>query len=436
MTENPLEPSRVLANDDGTSRTFSTVRAWMFVGLFCSVSCGGDEAGGPKPTVAVRDSAGVQLATITGEEATLPEWRLGSVLVAVEGNPQSAGPDLSFVVEAAWLSDGRIVVPDLVAGEIYLYDASGIYQDRLGGRGDGPGEFRRMGPLVVGPGDTIFVSDVGDPDGGSVQVYHPDVGFLRSVRLAALPETRFRLRSWYWGFETYVSLLEERGSPAPSGLRFRDAAWSRWPTSAILNLEKRGVAVTTPIRFPGSYWAFAEGRGDVRLPFAHRPLVAIGHSRLLYGSGARFELHEVDRSFALRRIIQWPSLLTPLAEAEVERTRAEWVSARERASGVSPDFADVMFAQELLPEMRPAVGRALFDGDGRIWVARFEPSAFIETLWYILEPTGAPLAKLKIPVEKKALLAQAKRDRVLLITRDALDVPRIEVVRIRGMTSS
>lgn len=407
----------------------------MLVALSCWVACQASQTSVRKPVVTVRDSAGVQLTTIDADEATLREWRLGSVVVSVEGNSQGARPDLSFVIEAAWLSDGGIVVPDLYAGEIYLYDASGVYQDRLGGIGDGPGEFRRMGPLVVGPGDTLFVNDIGDPDGGSIQVYHPDVGFVRTVALSSPQAAGLRLRSWYWGSDTYVSLSEERGASTPSGLRLGDATWSKWPTSAVLDFQRPGATVAAPIRFPGSYWAFAEGRGDVRLPFAHRPIVTLADSRLLYGSGARFELHEIDRSLALRRIIRWPSLLSPLREAEVTDTRAEWIAERVGDERFFGDLADIIFARELLPEMRPAIGRVLIAGDDRIWVARFEPSLIGETLWYVLEPTGVPVARLRIPIDRRGRLAQAEHDRVLLITQDALNVPQIEVVHIRSMTT-
>lgn len=183
-------------------------------------------------------------------------------------------------------------------------------------------------------------------------------------------------------------------------------------------------------RFPGSYSGFAENRGDVRMPYSHRPFVAVGTDRLFYGSGSSFELRELDASFALRRVIRWPSLRTQLAGSEVSRARTEWLAARERGDPLFRQLADVMFAPELLPAERPAIGKALIADDGRIWVARFEPFGFVETLWYVLEPNGVPVAKLRIPMEKKALLTAVRGDRVLLITRDELDVPQIEVIHI------
>ena len=405
----------------------SALLGWLSA---CLSGCGGaadrgmSEAGPSVRAAIIRDSAGLELVTVEVAAASLPEWVLDTVLVTIDGS----SPDLSSVLEALWLSDGRIVIPDLSTNQLHVYGSSGAYQRSYGGSGDGPGEFRRIRSAMVAPGDTISVFDFTDGAGGTLQLYHPDEGFLQSVALPATAGAGSRLQGWSWGSGSYVGLLEDREPMTRVAPELH-----RWPTSSVLELF-RGEAVAAPVvRFPGSYAGFHDSGMDVRLPFTHRPVVLFGSGRLLYGTGQRFELLELDPSFALRRIIRWPSMREPLEDEDLEQARSEWLAPREEAA--DPEslrmILDVMFAPELLPENRPAIGKALFDDEGRIWVARFEPFVFVETLYYVLEPNGEPLAQLRIPAEKRALLSGVRDDHVLLAGKDAFDVPKIEVVRIR-----
>lgn len=372
----------------------------------------------------VRDSGGVELVTIETSASSLPEWEIDTVLVTIDGS----SPDLSTVLDALWLSDGRIVIPDLPSNRLHVYGTSGVYQRSLGGNGDGPGELRRIRTVAVSPGDTISVFDFTDGPGGTLQMYHPDDGFIESVALPATSEEGSRLQGWNWGSGSYIGLVEGREAMARVAPELL-----RWPTTSILELFGEAAAAVPAVRFPGNYSGVHESGTDVRLPFTHRPIVLVGADRLLYGSGQRFELLELDRIFSLRRIIRWPSLSEPLEDEHLRQARAEWLAPREGTA--DPEYLrtilDVMFAPELLPEDRPAIGKALLDDEGRIWVARFEPFVFTETLYYVLEPDGEPVARLRIPAEKRAVLSGVRGDRVLLAGKDALDVPRIEVVRIR-----
>ncbi|WP_423926623.1 hypothetical protein [Candidatus Palauibacter sp.] len=402
----------------------------MLVAGYVSACGGGTEtcqASAAAPTVTVRDSAGVEVVTIEVAADSLPEWELDSVVVTIPGTSRGAEPDLSLVLGALWLSDGRIVVPEHQSRELHLYDASGVYQRSFGGAGDGPGEFRRMDAATVGRGDTISVYDRADGAGGAVQLYHPEAGFVRSASLPPRGDDRPRREAWSWGPGTYLGLLEEPGTLTRVG----HPTARLWPTSAILELLGGRADAARTISLPGSYSALDESGMDVRMFFSHQPVVLLGPDRLLYGSGERFELHEVDRSFVPRRIIRWPSVRTTLGAEEVDRVRADWLAPRDRESQLVQQILEILFAPELLPEDRPAIGRTFFDDEGRIWVGRFETVGSGETLWYVLEPGGAPLAKLRIPREKRVLLSGVQGDLVLLAGRDALDVPLIEVVRLR-----
>lgn len=58
---------------------------------------------------------------------------------------------------------GRLLVPEPTVGEVRIYDREGRLLNRLGRRGDGPGEFQRPAAAVFGPGGSVYVSDIGSP---------------------------------------------------------------------------------------------------------------------------------------------------------------------------------------------------------------------------------------------------------------------------------
>jgi hypothetical protein len=84
---------------------------------------------------------------------------------------------LSRVVGAVTLSDGGIVVLDGDSRELRFFDASGAHQLTVGGRGEGPGEFRFPGHLSRMAGDTLRVLDMASD---RHSFFAPDGAFLRA----------------------------------------------------------------------------------------------------------------------------------------------------------------------------------------------------------------------------------------------------------------
>jgi hypothetical protein len=102
------------------------------------------------------------------------------------------------------------------------------------------------------------------------------------------------------------------------------------------------------------------------------------------------------------------------------------------------------FRPELRPDSVPAVSAALLDDDGRIWVERFQPhrdfDEFLqassggghhwnqESVWHVLAPDGVPLARVRLPPATR--LRAVRADRVVVVTRDELDVESVRVFAI------
>jgi hypothetical protein len=80
-------------------------------------------------------------------------------VLVIGGRSQAAGHILSRVVTPFVLPQGEVVVPLAAAGEIRVFDDTGVHLRTLGRKGEGPGEFDFL--LAAWPrGDTIEALDV------------------------------------------------------------------------------------------------------------------------------------------------------------------------------------------------------------------------------------------------------------------------------------
>jgi hypothetical protein len=81
------------------------------------------------------------------------------------------------------------------------------------------------------------------------------------------------------------------------------------------------------------------------------------------------------------------------------------------------------------------------DENGRIWVARFRPSDDLpmamvggyeqwheDDVWHVLDPDGSPMARVRLPPRTRLL--DVRSDRVVVVTRDGLDVEHVRVLAI------
>lgn len=129
---------------------------------------------------------------------TLPVLTLGTgptlEIGVVEGDENYAFQDVTSVLR---LASGNLVVADRGASDLSLYDASGAFVRRWGGRGEGPGEFRNLVRLYpLGP-DSLQALDGFT---GQLAVFDTAGAYAHQVPLTDVSaDTLFALDVWLYG---------------------------------------------------------------------------------------------------------------------------------------------------------------------------------------------------------------------------------------------
>ena len=140
-------------------------------------ACGtdtGSSAAGPEVVVdTIGDTTVVRTlsGSVWGAEATLvPEVSIGEL----------DGPE-EYLFGSIWslaVDDNRnVYVFDGQAQHIRVFDSAGAYVETLGGRGEGPGEFRSAEAIALLPDGRLLVRDQGN---NRVQVFWPATGQERA----------------------------------------------------------------------------------------------------------------------------------------------------------------------------------------------------------------------------------------------------------------
>jgi hypothetical protein len=107
-----------------------------------------------------------------------------------------AAYELFDVVGSTRLSDGRLVVANGGAGEIRYYDATGRHLRTSGGRGGGPGEFRRLRKIFRHTADSLLASD---RSAERLSLFDPTGAFVRTVPVDSVGYPDLPLDAWLEG---------------------------------------------------------------------------------------------------------------------------------------------------------------------------------------------------------------------------------------------
>lgn len=419
-------------------------RACRFLVALLAVGCAADDNSVHRmPTTS--DSAGVRIVVNTAPLWAEGEgWRLLEepvVSIGAENGP----PHLAFgnAHSPVRLSDGRIVVADMMTNLMHFYDADGQYLRSAGGKGQGPGEFSQLYRMRRIDGDSLMA--LSPPS--ETSIFTPDGEYVRRFRLAPIPG---RGNLWWLGRLSdntlVVRSLQREGTrelapprdPKP-GVEYPTVERPDRPpmyrdTLQHFLFDMEGELIDTIGKLPGQWLgeqmpyppnAAYTFRGDA---FYHSPgdVVEIREFRSTPGDVPR--LTRITRAPGLRD----PALTAEDREAFFEMERARYRMLKERGMNVDLASLERRFRDMPFPERVPLHGTRMHaDPAGNLWLqaARIRPGPNPEPFqWMVFDADGRWLGVVQTPA--RFTISEIGEDYILGVARDELDVQYVRLYRL------
>lgn len=385
-------------------------------------ACGGSEGGGGDGGVVVDTVAGVERTLWPGEGGEVL-WR-GVDTVATLG-AAFGGQGLVFASlpgPRALDGDGRGSLWVLDAGErrIHRFDSTGALRASWGRRGEGPGELEGPAAIAAGAGDSVWVHDgrldritVYPPDGeGNPRTVALDVPGMFTLPLIApradgshLQELRSHPPVMGGPDDRTVELIARVG---PDGALLDTVLVSERPP-------------TEEVRIPGD-------GGSVRFYFLQRQFAPElrwtpqGEGRIAAVLAAPYRLRVLDSAGRELRRFGRRGDPRPVEAADREGARER---RRERAdSAVADRIVEAMTFADAIPTVEALIATP----DRRLWVRTAPAEAGGEFGVDVFDADGRLLGRAVDVPWPHAFVTDRLIARVI---RDELDVPRVQLLRLR-----
>lgn len=342
-------------------------------------------------------------------------WRLREELRV--GGAGGEGPDAFGRVEAVEVDTaGRVYVLESQAGEIRVFGPGGEYLRTVGRPGEGPGELQRPAGMAWGPEGALWVMDSGN---GRYTAFDPESGDVLDQRRR--PFGYFAL-PWPGGFDRDgrlhdIGLARVEGTPGVASLVRLDSAFFPADTLRLPELGEESTILFTR----------SDGTPVMSMPdpYTPRPVWALwSGGGMVGGQGEEYRLHYVGFGEDTVRTVALERPRSPVTDAERDSVLAVFREVEgDFAGDASPD------RRPRVPRLKPAVRSLLEDDGGHLWVrpygARGDRPAYD-----VFDPAGRYLGTVELPVEPGFVRPAVRGDRMVVVTRDELDVPEVVALRI------
>jgi hypothetical protein len=334
-----------------------------------------------------------------------------------------AGDDaaLGYNGDAATGPDGSVYVADFQGRSIHRFDATGRHAAAIGRQGRGPGEFDAISAIAVSA-DTVFAWD---PIIWRISAFDPDGTLIMAERVeprrqSGWPTSVIRLGDGTWLYlDQEIIGLDEVSVEVEDDIIRAEARLVRWSPSA-----DQWTPVAT---FPGMQAGLSRSESGepslVTAPFPRGPLWAPDRDGGYWyaDNGAYIVTRLTAAGDTLGRIVvgmQGP----PVGDAD----RNAFVTAEGRLDAASPESR--LRARLPMPERKPVLRELLTSREGHLWVG-VDAGVADSVEWHAFGTDRRMRFRLRLPA--RSSIRYVSGDTLLVVTSDALDVQRVEVVVVR-----
>ena len=334
--------------------------------ILVATACGVSRDG--KVTRTMRDSAGVQVVENSAPANDAAPLVLDSVpLIDLGRATDDVHEEFSGTVIPMRLSDGRLAVANTGSHEIRIFDANGKWQHSVGRDGEGPGEFRSLGWLHLGAGDTLRTYDWSLL---RISVFAPNGNFQRATYLGTPGE--------YVGVHP-VGVLSDGGivTQTQNAVTINAAAGVHRDTVALLVHDASGRLRDTIAHYPGPEAWVMRGEKSMRVsdrPFGRQLFAATHGALLIVGTADNPEVHVLNADGRLRRIVRWNAVKRPVTAADIDAFISRAGEGWEPGSEARRQSYVETLRNAPYPQHMPAYSSVLAGPDGSLWIRRYAES--------------------------------------------------------------
>ncbi|MDX1394033.1 MAG: hypothetical protein R3195_06575 [Gemmatimonadota bacterium] len=327
------------------------------------------------------------------------------------------GHELHGVTGAHLYEDGSLVVANGGSYELRFFDGTGGFLHSSGGSGDGPGEYRQIVLLRSFARDSLFVYD--GRQARATILSHDG----RLARSFGMPPAA--------GFVVVEDVFPDGRSVASVVTGFRSDQTHTGvhrPNVRLVELDREGTVVRDLGEFPGDEsYALAESGSMIVGPLAFGAslhVAVVGNDGIAIGATDEEHL----RIHTAGAGEEAPHGLARRATTERDFQRA----MNAYLDDFAPD-ARLIEARRFddMPrvEARPYFDELRGDPAGNVWVRHYSGPEDPTRLWTVFDGSGAVVATARTPDDVEVL--EIGRDHVVVLSRDVLDVERVEVLSLR-----
>lgn len=361
-------------------------------------------------------AVGVLLAACGGDMAgeAGPSYDTMPRLALVPGAAFCAGADdegcqFTDIVSGAVGPDGRVALASMQ--QLSQFDSTGHFVRMIGRVGGGPGEYRTIAGLSYDRAGTLLLYDLGSRR----LVSFDSAGSPRGSSRAELPSGAQELA--FAGGRLVFAVL-------PGAASIGDSVETRF-----LTLDDTGGATVVLGRAPAR--AITTGDGTMRpitAPFSPAPRWGIGAGGLFFTEGGALRITRADGATP-RVVVDMAVDAPPVTAADRDSVRE--VALRSGPGGPMLPGMEAALRRDLEQALASSEGvtthpmvRSLVSlSGGTLWAREAVTAAPDSIRWNGFDSEGRPLGYILLPARARILAGD--RDRMLVVTHDAMDVPRV-----------
>ena len=289
----------------------------------------------------------------------------------------------------------------------------------LGAEGEGPGEFRMSGSIVIGPEDSIYVHD---PSLELLLVFEPNtLQYVSSIRL---------LNDQIYGGPSSLIGVTEKGflfryvlpyCPMGNPVCGYDPDEIRLDSVNLVN--KRGVITETSVaKLPAAEAFVRASSGSISvgsLPFGKKPFFAHKDGLLYAGWNGAIAISVISEDGDVLKTIKREYQAIPVTRREVEDIVSDF--SEETRKAILKRYASI-------PETKPAYDALVVDDQGHVWIREYPDTGKEFAKWFILDSDSKLIGEMELPTN--LLLKTITRDRAYASVNSEMYGPYIVVYEI------